>query len=166
MQFAKDCRVRYDFPNVLAVAPDQLNAEMASQVGLTEIQRLAVNKLLVKVHSDFNQLLRELYIEVTGDVKKSEELSPQALASDLQEKSPAGESTRARQKIANERAGLAEPPTSLEGTSAIERYFRALAGLGGKTEEPPPQLRSVAAHGSPETDAISIRNALLSSGLF
>jgi len=57
------------------------------------------------------------------------------MASELFDKSPEGEQGRVNKRIAQERAGLAQPPTNLAGLSAVERFMRLQAALGDETEK-------------------------------
>ena len=79
--------------------------------------------------------MRTLYIEVTGDAAAADSLSPQALAQEVFDKSPREERRRIQQRIARERAGLAQPPADWSKAAPVERYFRRLAALGNDTED-------------------------------
>jgi len=132
--FAKECRVNYDLPPVMGTEPMRMGPEMAEKMGLSGEDSAAYNRVMASVHAYYVGELRKLYMEVVGDSSRADELSPQALWSELRDKSPPGEEERANQKIAQERAGLAQPPASLAGLSAVERGMRLQAGIGERTE--------------------------------
>jgi hypothetical protein len=134
VRFASECRVRTDMPSFLHDESIEWGPRRAQEAGLSEPELAAVNKVLQDMQREVLAQLRALYIEVTGDQDRADDLSPQAMASELQQKSPQGEEGRVNQRIAQERAGLAEPPADLSQASALERYMRRRAGLGDETQ--------------------------------
>jgi ferric-dicitrate binding protein FerR (iron transport regulator) len=134
-RFAAECRVRNDFaPQLLNSEPFDLPASRAQQAGVSEAERAAINRVMTELQREFQAQLRALYVEVTGDAARAEELSPQSMSSELRDKSPEGEASRINQRIAQERAGLAAPPADPSQLSALERFMRLQAGLGAETE--------------------------------
>ena len=105
----------------------------AQEAGLSDQELAAVNKVLRDMQREVLAQLRALYVEATGDQQRADELSPQAMASELPDV-PRGGGQRINQRIAQERAGLAAPPADLSQASALERYIRRRAGLGDETE--------------------------------
>jgi len=133
-RFAAECRVRYDLPPVMGTEPMTVGPRMAERMGLSGEETAAYNRVIAAVHAYYLAELRKLYMEVVGDASRADELSPEALWSELRDKSPSGEEERANQKIAQERAGLAQPPGNLAALSAVERGMRLQASLGDRTE--------------------------------
>jgi hypothetical protein len=107
---------------------------MAEEMGLSGEESAAFNRVMASIHAYYVGELRKLYVEVIGDVNRADDLSPDAMWSELRDKSPPGEEERANQKIAQERAGLAPPPADLSQLSALERGMRLQASLGERTE--------------------------------
>jgi hypothetical protein len=134
VRFASECRVRADMPSFLHDESIEWGPRRAQEAGLSDQELAAVNKVLQDMQREVLAQLRALYIEVTGDQERADELSPQAMVSELQQKSPQGEEGRVNQRIAHERAGLAAPPAELSQASALERYIRRRAGLGDETQ--------------------------------
>lgn len=132
--FAAQCRVNYDLPPVMGTEPFTVDRRMAENLGLSTEDSAAYNRVMAAIHAYYVSELRKLYMEVVGDGSRADELSPQALWSELRDKSPPGEEERANQRIAQERAGLAQPPANLSGLSPVERGLRLQAGLGERTE--------------------------------
>ncbi len=126
--------MRADTPPYLHDDPVELGPRRAQEARLSDQELAAVNKVLRDIQREVLAQLRALYIEVTGDQDRADELSPQAMASELQQMSPQGEEGRVNQRIAQERAGLAAPPADLSQASALERYIRRRAGLGDETQ--------------------------------
>lgn len=135
IRFAEECRVRYDLPPIMNTEPMQLDARQGAEMGLSEEERAGLNQIIARMHRDYVAQLRELYIEITGDAAGADSLSPEALASELRDKSPPGERSRANQRIAQERAGLAQPPADLSSLSPVERYLRLQAAVGDQIEQ-------------------------------
>jgi hypothetical protein len=79
--------------------------------------------------------VRALYIEATGDVQGAETLSLDAMRGEIQEKGGHGEDDLVLQRIAQERAGLAQPPADLSKATPFERLFRAYIKLGDQSEQ-------------------------------
>lgn len=132
-RFAKECRVRSDMPALMTTEPYQFGPGHSSSSLLSDEQRAAANQIMAELQRDLLAQLRALYIEAVGDAR-ADDLSPQAMASELHDKAPVGEPNRINQRIAQERAGLAAPPTDLARLSPLERFLRRLSNLGNETE--------------------------------
>jgi hypothetical protein len=132
--FVADCKVQLDLPPVMESTPRPVGPELVAELGLEPGEVATFDQAVARLHERFSRALRALYVEVTGDPTGADTLSPDAIASELRDKSPDGEDTRVRRQIARERAGLARPPAELSQRSAYERYFRLLAGLGDELE--------------------------------
>jgi ferric-dicitrate binding protein FerR (iron transport regulator) len=133
-QFAKDCRVRIDAPAVFGPHAPAISPERAQEAGLTEQERVAMNKTIEAFRDAVLEEIRQLYIEATGDADGAEALSLEAMKGELRDKSAPGEAARVRRAIAEERAGLRPKPQSTEGMTPYERYFRLLSGSGDEFE--------------------------------
>ena len=129
--WAAECHTKFDHPGMLMVAPPALT-KGNDTVGDGEVA--AVNEAVREVHAKWIALVREAYIEVTGDSAGAKTLSPSAMMSEIEDKGAAGELDALRARIANERAGLAEPPPPGTKMTALEREYRAYANLGDDTE--------------------------------
>jgi hypothetical protein len=134
VKFAAECRVGYDLPPVMGTEPMTIGPRAAEEMGLSSEETAAFNRVMASVHAFYVAELRKLYVEVMGDASRADDLSPEAMWSELRDKSPPGDEERANQRIAQERAGLAAPPADLSQVSAIERGMRIQASLGERTE--------------------------------
>ncbi len=132
-RFASECRVRTDMPPFLGDGSIEWGPSRAQKFGLSDQELAAVNKVLRDMQREVLTELRALYLEATGDEQLADQLSPQAMASELVQMY-LEEEDRIHQRIAQERAGLAAPPADLSQTSALERFIRRRAGLGEETE--------------------------------
>jgi len=133
-EFAKRCQVRFDVPPVMGPEPFSLPANVAGKYGLSEEERTALNQVMGDLYGRWLADVRKLYIEATGDTQGVESLSVRAMAEEIENKSIPGEATRIRIRIANERAGLVEPPANLAALSPLDRYYRAMGALGDEAE--------------------------------
>jgi len=132
---AKECRIRIDAPPVFdSEPPEPFDPRDADEIGVEAGDVEGINAALREIHARWSEKVRAIYVEVTGNAAGADELSPHAMAQEIMDKSPRGESNRIRGRIANERAGLARPPTDLSKASPLERYLRAWAALGDDTE--------------------------------
>ena len=127
------CELRWDLPP-LGSSPPQVDSKAVKQLGLSEAERDAVKRVFSDYHRRMTADLRKLYVEVTGDAKTAESLSPEAMMSEIHDKSPEGETKQVFQRLARERAGLQAPPTDLAGASAVERLYRLLTTAGDRVE--------------------------------
>ncbi|MCC6748191.1 MAG: FecR domain-containing protein [Deltaproteobacteria bacterium] len=130
---AKKCELRWDTPP-LGAEPSTASEETVRELGLTDQEKAAVNQVFAGNHRRTLQDLRKLYVEVTGDAKGSDTLSPRALMEEIDDKSTKQELKQVFQKLARERAGLQAPPAELSGTTALERLYRLLTSMGDRVE--------------------------------
>ena len=133
-RFAEECRVRMDTPPVFRNEPRTLSEDDAHTIGISENERTAIDKVFADQQRAWIGTLRQLYIEATGDTRAAESLSPGAMMDELQDKSGQLEQATIYQRIAQERAGLQEPPADLSERSPLERATRYLASLGDQIE--------------------------------
>jgi hypothetical protein len=134
LAWAKECRVHFDLPPVLRSEPFQLGPKEAEELGVSSAEIAPINAALVEIHRTWVEKIRAIYIEATGDAAAADALSPQAMAQEIEDKSPQAERAAIQARIAQERAGLVPAPTDWSKASPIERYYRALAALGDDTE--------------------------------
>ncbi len=127
---AKKCQIRYDVPGYTMALGAQLDADDARDLHLTDNQLAAVNQVLAAGDNSIIEKMRDLYVELTGDRRLAEALSPHNLQHEIFEKSPPEELHQAFQRLAAERAGLARPPADEAGMSPVERLLRLLERAG------------------------------------
>ncbi len=126
--------MRIDLPPVMRGEPMKFGPEMASAARLSEPEVAAANQVFVDLSIEWARRVRAWYVEATGDTAGADTLSAHAMGQELQDKAPPREPDLLRQRIAEERAGLVAAPGDLSKTSAYERYFRSMAGLGEEAE--------------------------------
>jgi hypothetical protein len=133
-RFARECRVRNDTPSFLRPEPYEWGPDHPVGGTLSEEDRARANRILAALERELLAELRGLYIEVTGDAARADDLSPEAMASELSNKSPDKEGARINRRLAAERAGLATPPADRSQLSPLERFMRRQSSLGDEVE--------------------------------
>jgi len=130
---ARRCELRWDLPPV-GTSPPQVDGKTARALGLSSAERSTINKVFNDFNSKLMQDLRRLYVEVTGDAKTAEGLSPWAMMSEIEDKSPRAEIKRVFQQVSRERAGLATPGDAAAAPT-VERLYRLLTTAGDRVEQ-------------------------------
>jgi len=131
-EWVAECHVRADEPGLDRWEPATSLGK--NERGLEPGELAAVNAALSEVQAHWKQLVRALYLEATGDTAGVDSLSPEAMRGEIQEKGSPEDHNLILQRIANERAGYAQPPADLSRTSPYERLMRAYVALGDQAE--------------------------------
>lgn len=131
--WATNCHIRYDSPDVDGFSPLR-KAEDSKSLGLEAGELDGYNTSMAEVAKRWQTLVRQLYLEATGDATGAETLSIEAMRNEIREKSPPDEMGMILEKLARERAGLQAPPADLAKTPPLERLMRALVHVGDDAE--------------------------------
>lgn len=131
--WAAECHVRSDEPGLDRWQPSSDLGK--NERGLEPSELPVVNTAIGELQTQWKNLVKALYIEATGDAAGAETLSTDAMRGEIEEKGDPNEHSRLLQRIAAERAGLAQPPADLSKASPFERLFRARLELGDKAEQ-------------------------------
>ena len=101
-----------------------------SQVPLGPDDRVRITAVLEQHRDQFVEQLRGIYLEVVGDRRTAERLSPMSLFQEVDGKSPRAEGVEARRLILREWEGSVLPPAEgeLARRSPVERFWRILVG--------------------------------------
>lgn len=129
-----ECHIRNDEPGLDRWQPQTTLGK--NERGLEPSELTPVNEVIAQLQKEWKVLVKQLYIEATGDVQGAETLSTEAMRREIEEKGAPGEHENILERIAQERAGLVPAPTAeqLAKSSPFERLFRAYLQLGDKTE--------------------------------
>jgi hypothetical protein len=133
LQMAKDCRVRFDAPE-LTVPAATMRDELAVEAGASDEERQQYNRVLAELTQKRIAQLRSIYIEVTGDQSGADTLSPDAMMNEIRLKVPEATAQEAYWKVSHERAGLLPASTDTSSASAFERWLRLQQGAGDAFE--------------------------------
>jgi hypothetical protein len=131
-EWVAECRVRADEPGFDRWQP--ITSLGKNERGLEPAELAQVNAAMTDIQTQWKALVKQLYVEATGDVPGSESLSTEAMRREIEEKGNQAEHNLVLQRVAMERAGQAQPPADLSKASPFERMFRAYIKLGDQTE--------------------------------
>ena len=131
---AKRCELRWDLPGT-GSEPSTVSPKDVEKLGLDDNEAAQINAALAAEHKRFRDALRALYVEVTGDEQAADALSPWALSSEIDDKSPKVERKVVYRRLSRERAGLQQPPAPGAQMSALERLMRLLTSTGDRGEK-------------------------------
>jgi ferric-dicitrate binding protein FerR (iron transport regulator) len=131
---ARDCKLKWDNPTI-GLNPPTLSARRASTLGLSDQERVEIDRVSAEENARVLKELRALYVEVTGDKAGAESLAPQAMENEIMSKSPEAVVQQTFYKLSHERAGLQAAPADLRGAPASERLMRLMTGLGDDYEQ-------------------------------
>jgi hypothetical protein len=129
--WAAKCHVRADNPSLDQFTP--LRRPDTGR-GMEPGEVDAYNEAISEVATQWRDLVRSLYLEITGDAAGADTLSVAAMRREIEDKTPREEGAVILQKLSRERAGLASPPADLGKTSTLERLLRAFVKLGDQSE--------------------------------
>ena len=132
-EWVGECRVRADEPNLDRWKPATTLGK--NERGIEPNELAQINTVIGELQVKWQALVKQLYIEATGDTTGAETLSTEAMRREIEEKGNPAEHNLVLQRVAMERAGQAQPPTDLSKTSPFERLFRAFIKLGDQTEQ-------------------------------
>jgi hypothetical protein len=122
---ARRCEIRYDVPVYLMGAPPELPPNVASRMGIAEPDRVRINQGLQEFAPAHVERIRALYAEATNDPAAAQKLSPRDIQHALFERFPA-ELNKAKQRLAQERAGQIPVPSDANTGPAVERMLRLI----------------------------------------
>jgi hypothetical protein len=131
---AKKCELRWDNP-CHGSEPPEVTPKDQRKAGLTDAEVKIVNAVLAEQFDRTRTEIRRLYIEVTGDTKGVDNLSPSSMSNEIMDKSPREETRIVYQRLASERAGLQPAPADTSTASPLERLMRLLTSIGDRTEK-------------------------------
>jgi hypothetical protein len=132
MAMAKDCEIRFDVPGY-GSEPRLMTDKMAQAANLSADDRTIYDQTVRKENAPYMTALRALYQELAGS--DPGDMDVHALTMEILQKSPSADVEAARKRLAEERAGLATPPTDARNQSVIERLFRLETAAGNTLEQ-------------------------------
>jgi len=133
-ELAKECRLKWDTPGI-GVHPQTASDKLVRELGLSEQERAEYDRVSAELNQKAWSEMRSSYLEITGDKAGADNLTPDALRDEVYAKSNQRDIKEVYQRMARERAGLAEPPKSTQGLPPIERMQRMLSSLGDTFEQ-------------------------------
>jgi hypothetical protein len=129
---AKNCEIRFDLPGY-GIEPRPMTDKLTAASNLSADERAIYDQTVRKESAQYMTALRALYQELVGG--DSENLDAYALTAEIRQKSLSSDYQAARKRLAEERAGLAAPPTDTRNQSVIERMLRLQSAAGNTLEQ-------------------------------
>jgi hypothetical protein len=133
LEWAKQCKIAVDQPNLEHFTPIKSIDDAGGRLQASELD--GYNAAMSELAKQFQELVRGLYLDATGDTAGADSLSVDAMVQEIRAKSPPGEGQILAQKLSRERAGLQAPPADTSKTSPLERLLRAQMALGDQSEQ-------------------------------
>jgi hypothetical protein len=133
-EWAAKCEVHINSPGVYSATPTRLDPSEAAEWGVTKDEQPMIERALAELHGRARTEMREIYLAATGNTAGADELTANAMLSEIFDKAAPGDAARARQRMARERAGLQAPPTNLAALAPLERAYRLIFRLGNDFE--------------------------------
>lgn len=131
-ELAKRCEVRFEMPAIAENAAPTVSDEDAAALSLDAAERAALQRTLTDLHTNLQDFAVQSVRELGGDLQGATPSLEEAL-SELQTR-PGSGFEAARETVAKERAGRAQPPPSDQRQPPGERLLRLWAGLGDEFE--------------------------------
>lgn len=153
LEMAKCATVKVDAPGFLDDRDPPQVAKLARRLAMkdaAEIEKLQV--AADAYYEAYNAQLRAMYVELGGSEEIAADASATTLFSWIVDQLDPESQGVVQRRIAQERAGLAEPPATLEGLSIEERLFRLQSDKGNVFEQHvaqvlgPERARALRAH--------------------
>lgn len=122
-ELAKRCMVPHDIePLAGSTVMDTIIEKGVKEIGMTDAERAALTRLIDKMQPAYEEGLRKLYTELTGEAGAT--LDPITLIMEITQKSPAADTSLAFQRLANERVAGGVSAIGDAKSAVIERYVR------------------------------------------
>ena len=135
MEMARCATVKIDSLGFVDNVEPPVAGQYAERLGVTDpAESKKIDAAIAKQYEDYNAQLRSMYLELGGDEETADQASGKTLQSfifDQLDREMFGDIQR---RIAEERAGLREPPLDMTGLDLEERVARMMANDGNEFE--------------------------------
>ncbi len=132
LQMAKECKLSWDDPSLGTRAT--IPMKQARKVGLTAEEIDQAQRTTAEFNKQYVADLKKFYTEVGGEKTVADTIDPANLWWEISQKTDQTEMRQIYQRMAQERAGLAQPSVSSEGQSPTERMMRRVLKAGDDYE--------------------------------
>lgn len=137
-RMAERCELRWDTIPYRLGDPPRVPGDDAEAFGLGAAQVAALDTLLAAENTRLVEAIRAAYLEVTGDEPAAvQAVAPNALFSEIEDKTPIDERRRIFKQLAEERARGVAVDLSAERLATMtpaERLFRVITSSGDRLE--------------------------------
>lgn len=136
LEMAKCATVKVDSPGFLDDPDAPVVAGLAKMLGVEDTAELdRLQAAADKHYESYNAQLRAMYLELGGSEEIAADASGDTLFSSIADQLDPELTGAVQRRIAQERAGLQEPPATLEGLPIEERLLRLQANKGNVFEQ-------------------------------
>lgn len=136
LEMAKCATVKVDAPSFLDDRDPPQVAGLAKRLGMKDAAEIDKLQAVADAHYEaYNAQLRAMYLELGGSEEVAADASADTLFSAIADQLDPELQSTVQRRIAQERAGLVEPPATLEGLSVEERLFRLQSDKGNVFEQ-------------------------------
>ena len=132
-EMARRCELRFVIPAITENQPPTVTDEQSSALSLSTNERTLLERTLRDMHVGLRDFTKQAFDEAAGQSVKASGLSLEEMLTDLQTR-PEDGFAEARQKLAQEQAGLASPPEPETHQPPGERLLRLWASMGDEFE--------------------------------
>lgn len=134
-EMAKCASVKVDFPGFLDNVDSPRVDGYAKSLGISDPAEVAALQRAADAHyTDFNARLRQIFVELGGDPAMAEDASAATMKSFIADQLDNDLMGEVQRRVAEERAGMREPPADPSALSIEEQAFRLHAELGNDFE--------------------------------
>ena len=130
---AKRCEVRFVIPAITENQPPAVTDEQSSDLSLASGERALLDRTLRDMHAEVRAFAARAVTEGPGHPANASGLTLEEMLADLETR-PENGFEDARQKLAQERAGLAPPPKPGTHQRPGERLLRMWTNMGDEFE--------------------------------
>ncbi len=135
-EMARCAAVKVDFPGFLDNVDRPEVSNYARSLGISDANEVAgLQAAADKHYAEFNGRLREIFVELGGDAEMAEDASAATMKSYIADQLDRELMGDVQRKVAEERAGMREPPADLSALPIEEQAFRLHAELGNAFEQ-------------------------------
>jgi hypothetical protein len=134
VDMAGRCEVRFEMPAITENQPPTVSDEDSATLSLSSRERALVDQTLNEMHAGLQDFAERAFAEATGRSVKASKLTLEEMLSDLQARPESG-FEQARERLAQERAGLLPPPGGGSHQPPGERLLRLWASMGDAFEQ-------------------------------
>jgi len=132
-EMARRCEVRFAIPAITENQPPAITDQQASTLSLSGQERALLERTLHDLHGELRDFAAHAVDDAAGGSPPAPGMTLEQMLAELEMRSENG-FEEARQQLAQERAGLAQPPQPGARQPPGERLLRLWAGMGNELE--------------------------------
>lgn len=132
-EMAARCEVRLEMPSIIEDQPPTVSDDASAALSLSARERAVLQQTLNQMHAGLRDFVGDAFRATTGSSAGISGMTFEDMLTELQSRPESG-FDEARERLAQERAGLVPPPDQGANQPAGERLLRLWAGMGDEFE--------------------------------